>query len=98
MYDSGPSDKELAAIGLKREDVTNDTEVDVFPENWVPLQIFRDCARQWRIGMGGATGLDYTALPFLFGLHGVKRRKQMDVFQCLRILEDEALTTMNKGD
>ena len=95
MYDSGPSDKELAAIGLKREDVTNNEVIDVYPENLLPMQVFIDCVRQWRIGMSGATGLDYAALPFLFDLHSIKKKKQKDVFECLRIMEDEALAKMN---
>ena len=46
---------------------------------------------QWRVGMAGATGLDYTALPAVFDLCGIKKKRRADVFDALRVLEGEAL-------
>jgi len=94
MYSSGPSDDELEALGFTREDVTDDSILEIYPENWVPFQIFIDLVRQWRIGMGGPTGLDYSALPFVFDLHEVKKKKRREVFEALRVMEDEALRVM----
>lgn len=93
MYSSGPSDDELEALGFTRDDV-DDSEQEVFPENWLPFTIFIDLVRQWRVGMGGPTGLDYSALPFVFDLHEVKKKKRREVFEALRVMEDEALRVM----
>ncbi|MFA9949159.1 DUF1799 domain-containing protein [Dentiradicibacter hellwigii] len=40
-----------------------DIEIELWPENALPMQVFMAMQTQWRIGMGGATGLDYSALP-----------------------------------
>lgn len=97
MYDSGPSDKELEAFGLTRDDIAQG-EMEVWSENWLPFLIFKDLVRQWRVGMGGPTGLDYSALPFVFDLHEVKKKKRREVFAALRVMEDEALSVMVDKD
>lgn len=97
MYDSGPSDKELEAFGLTRDDIAQ-VEMEVWSENWLPFLIFKDLVRQWRVGMGGPTGLDYSALPFVFDLHEVKKKKRREVFAALRVMEDEALSVMADKD
>ena len=97
MYESGPSDKELEAFGLTKEDVAQG-DVEVWQENWLPFLVFKDMTRQWRVGMGGPTGLDYSALPFVFDLHEVKKKKRQEVFAALRVMEDEALSVMAEKD
>lgn len=52
---------------------------------------------QWRVGMAGATGLDYGALPHVMRLSGVPRKNWPDVFDGVRIMEDAALETMRKA-
>lgn len=46
---------------------------------------------QWRTGMAGPTGLDYTALPVVFRLQRTPRNEQQDTFECIRVMEAEAL-------
>ena len=42
--------------------------------------------------MGGATGLDYTAIPIVLDRHGIyKPKKRAQVFDGIRIMEAEAL-------
>lgn len=36
--------------------------MDVWPENWAPIQLFRRISTQWRTGAGGPVGLDYTVV------------------------------------
>ena len=55
------------------------------------VNTFAAMGTQWRTGMGGATGLDYAALPAVLRLTGLPRAEWPDVFEGLRILEDEAL-------
>ena len=56
MYAPGPSEAELAAIGLKREDVEDTSIAEIWPENYLAFQIFTRCGTQWNSGMGGPTG------------------------------------------
>ena len=49
---------------------------------------------QWRVGFGGAYGLDYNALPVVMDLQNVTDREW--VFEGLRVMEDEALREMHK--
>jgi hypothetical protein len=51
---------------------------------------------QWRMGMNGATGLDYSALPILFETLGIADRAK--VFRDMQIMENEALKTMRENN
>lgn len=51
---------------------------------------------QWRIGMSGATGLDYNALPAVMRLSGVPAADRAEVFEGVRTMEDAALTKMHE--
>lgn len=95
MYDSGPSDTELKAIGLLREDVMDTSDFEVWPENWVPFLVFSEVSTQWRVGAGGATGLDYVAVKWVMGL--MKIKKKYEVLRAIRTMESSALKTMNKS-
>lgn len=93
MYDSGPSDEELDAIGLTREDVEDTSDFEVWPENWIPLQVFSELSTQWRMGPGGPTGLDYGAVRWVMDL--LKVKKQYGVLRDIQVLESSALKTMS---
>lgn len=71
-------------------------EVDIWPENWEIFLIFTELSTQWRTGMGGATGLDYNAVRWLFELHGVKDQKQ--ALSDMRVMESAAINQMNQED
>jgi hypothetical protein len=92
MYTPGPSIAELSAFGLTPEDV--EEEVAILPSVWPSFSVFSSLATQWRIGMSGASGIDYNVLPWMFELHGVE-----DAAACLadiQIMENEALICMSK--
>jgi hypothetical protein len=63
----------------------------IWPENWLPLQVFVAMATQWRTGVAGATGLDYAVLPLVMRWQGVPRADQPEVFDAVRVMESEAL-------
>lgn len=73
-----------------------ETATEVFPENWQPLEVFAAMQTQWRTGMGGATGLDYAALPTVEVRCGVRKKQRRDVFEALRVLEAETLRVWAK--
>ncbi|WP_418904025.1 DUF1799 domain-containing protein [Phytobacter diazotrophicus] len=83
---------ELNAFGLTPEDV--EEELGVLPSVWQAFALFSALATQWRVGAGGATGLDYNVLPWMFQMHGVE-----DAAACMadiQIMESEALKVMHK--
>ena len=61
----------------------------IYPDNWQAVSVFCDMSTQWRVGVNGATGLDYAALPAVLNIRRVNDRE--DVFECLRVMERAAL-------
>lgn len=49
---------------------------------------------QWRIGMSGYTGMDYTALESVMRFHQVKDKRAM--FNDIQLMETAALKALNR--
>lgn len=66
----------------------------VLPENWAAVQLFLQCATQWRHGGMTAvrTGLDYTAVEAVMRITGIEQPQ--DTFWRLRLIEDGALQAL----
>ena len=79
---------------MKRSDYGEADSVEVWPENWPILRLFDAMRTQWRVGFGGAYGLDYNALPVVMDLQNVTDREW--AFEGLRVMEYEALKEMHK--
>ncbi|WP_462402972.1 DUF1799 domain-containing protein [Pseudomonas sp. Marseille-QA0332] len=69
-------------------------EVEVWPDIWPAFRLFEALGTQWRLGQGGPSGLDYTAVPVTAAMLGIKRRDLVDIFPDLRVFEVEALAVM----
>ena len=69
----------------------------VWPDNVAAVDVFIAMSTQWRVGMSGATGLDYGVLPVVMRHAGIKRSAQAAVFADLRILESAALEIMREA-
>lgn len=81
--------------GLSPEDFPDlDDTVEVWPDNEAALDVFAAMQTQWRVGFAGATGLDYSALPAVLALCEIPPEQHPDTFDCLRIMEAEALVVM----
>ena len=93
MYASAPSPEELAIAGLTEDDFGGGAEI--WPENLPAYEAFNAMATQWRVGMGGATGLDYGAIPVVLRLQGVPRADWPALFADLRTMESAALQAMS---
>lgn len=52
---------------------------------------------QWRTGMSGATGLDYTALPVVLRMRRIPRSDWDEMLSMIQIMEDEALKVMHSA-
>lgn len=83
--------------GFGAEDYADDGGVEVWPDNLPATNTFVAMATQWRMGHSGAIGLDYNALPAVLRLTGVPRPQWPDVFDCIRILEEEAMACMREA-
>ncbi|MNP75580.1 hypothetical protein D3C76_1726580 [compost metagenome] len=69
-------------------------EVGVWPDAWPAFSLFEAMGTQWRLGPGGPSGLDYGAIPSTAKMIGLKRRKLVEIFPDLRIMEHEPLEIM----
>lgn len=101
MYRPALTQKDLAvmeAAGLSEDDF-KDEPVDVWPENQSAYFTFAAMQTQWRVGMAGATGLDYAALPVALRMQAIPRPEWQPVMADIPIMEVAALAAMaERGD
>lgn len=72
-------------------------EFGLWPCNQRAFALFMDLKTQWRHGpFGGIAGLEYTALPAVMDLRGIKRRQRSALFDALRAMEQAALAVFHK--
>jgi hypothetical protein len=83
------------AFGLALE-MPAPAAVPVWPDCWAAVQCFCGMATQWRMGVNGATGLDYAVLPVVLRLQRVPRADWAEVFEGLRVMEAEALRCLDR--
>ncbi|WP_419186872.1 DUF1799 domain-containing protein [Pseudomonas putida] len=69
-------------------------DVEVWPDAWPVFCLFEALGTQWRLGPGGPSGLDYTAIPGTAKIIGLKYRELSEAFNDLRVMENEALALM----
>lgn len=93
MYEQGPSAEQLAFLGLSLDDIETE-DVEVWPDVWPAFCLFEALGTQWRLGPGGPSGLDYTAVPCTAKMIGLKHRELSEAFNDLRVMENEALALM----
>ena len=55
------------------------------------MQAFIRMGTQWSVGMSGPIGLRYEVIPVVLRMQGTPRNEWPQVFDCLRVLEGEAL-------
>lgn len=85
----------MAAYGLTPDDLA-DEAFGVWPDNLPAVNVLIAMSTQWRTGGFGPTGLDYNALPSVMRLVGVPRADWPDTFECVRVLEAEAMKVMGE--
>lgn len=79
------------------EDVADTSSTEIWPENVSAYLVFDAMRTQWRVGMAGATGLDYAALPATLDFLGIEFDEDLtrrQLFSQVRIMEYEALSLM----
>lgn len=70
--------------------------VEIWPEHLEVVRIFVRLDTQWRIGMAGPIGLDYTAAYPLIDRATTTSQEWSEMLDDLRVLEAEALDTMRE--
>ncbi|WKN20807.1 DUF1799 domain-containing protein [Azotobacter vinelandii] len=80
-------------FGLSLDDIAED-EFEVWPCCWDAVRLFEAMSTQWRVGMGGAIGLDYGVVRDVARMIGLKPKALSGAFADLRIMEAEALAVM----
>lgn len=69
-------------------------DVEVVPDVWESYLVFSAMSTQWRVGMNGATGLDYSVIPNVLDLLNIKSKAT--IFDDLRVMELKALELINE--
>lgn len=80
------------------EEASGHLRAEVWSDNLETVNVFIAMGTQWRAGMGGATGLDYSALPAVMDFVGVAKKARSAVFDGLRTMEEAALECMHKKE
>ena len=82
----------MLGLVLPKQDCTDHFEV--WPENWEILLMWCRVQTQWRTCAGGAVGLDYGVLAWLFKMYAVKDPRTL--LEGLQVMEGAALAAMNR--
>lgn len=85
----------MAAFGLTAEDVAADP-VDIWPDNLAAFEIFSFLGTQWRVGMSGATGLDYNVVYRKMDRLSLEPAEYDALERDIQIMESAALACMHQ--
>lgn len=92
MYAPAAPAELMSMFGLSPSDLEEETEV--WPCNWPAFLLFNRMSTQWRVGTGGAIGLDYNCIRDVARFLCIKKNKLAGIFPDLQVLEGEALRVM----
>lgn len=94
LYWKPATTEELKGTAYRPDDFP-EPEVDVWPEHWEILMLYRRYSTQWRVGMAGAAGLDYSVFHVALANKGIKGRKFERMMDDLGVIEMAALDILN---
>nr|WP_137279222.1 DUF1799 domain-containing protein [Pseudomonas rhizoryzae] len=84
----------MAGLGFLPEDIGEDV-IEIWAANEQSFAVFEGMMTQWRTGMGGPTGFDYSVVPLVMDMVGVRgKKRRREVFRDIRVMEKQALKTM----
>jgi uncharacterized protein DUF1799 len=93
MYEAEASQQELDAFGFLPSD---QNPFGIWPDNLTAYRVFEAMRTQWRMAMGGPTGLDYAALPEVWRRCKVPQAERDQVFDDLQVMEYAALAEIRR--
>lgn len=91
-----PDAASMRASGYEPEDFEGE-EFEVWPENWLAVELFTMLETQWYSGFGGVTGLNYLVAFAMIDRMKLDQVEAEFLFADLRIMEQAALPEINKG-
>lgn len=62
------------------------------------LNVFNSLATQWRLGIKGPSGIDYSVLPVVMDLHNINQQDRTQLFADLQVMESAALEQMRENN
>ena len=71
--------------------------VEVWPDNHAAFILFNNLSTQWRIGMGGPTGLDYAAVYPLLDRAAKDPQEWDELFSDIQVMEGAALKQIGEN-
>ena len=83
-----------AVLGIKSEKKEVDNNFYVLEQNWQTVEMFLRCQTQWRVGMSGIIGFDYTSVIEMIKLYNIDNHTAM--LENLQIMEASVLKAINK--
>lgn len=65
--------------------------MEVWAHHWQAVELFRQMSTQWRVGFGGAVGLDYAVLFKLMDLQDIEKSRRLELLAQIQVCESAAL-------
>lgn len=96
LFGSRPDAAVLGAFGLRESDFERET-IGVWPCNQRAVDLFLSIQTQWRMGPGGAVGLDYGVLYHKLDRMDLSPREYDRIEDQVRTIEFEALAVMQEN-
>ncbi|UDM18749.1 DUF1799 domain-containing protein [Vogesella sp. XCS3] len=71
--------------------------VEVWPDVWPAVLLLRRLRTQWRVGMGGAVGLDYSVMYWMMDRMELDKDAYDQLEADIQVMEDEVLAMLAEG-
>ncbi|MDW5417747.1 DUF1799 domain-containing protein [Iodobacter sp. CM08] len=85
-------DAAVLGVVLPADWLAGKEETELWPELIPVVQFFSSCVTQWRVGAGGAVGLDYLAIKMIADTQGLAWNHQL--LSDIQQMEHEVLTAL----
>ncbi|MDR2213947.1 MAG: DUF1799 domain-containing protein [Pseudomonadales bacterium] len=85
-------------VGFDLFALAQEEETPIWPENELAYNTFTRLLTQWRVGLNGATGLDYTAVLAFIRTLRLPRVEADELFADIQLMESWALAALAEKD
>lgn len=74
------------------------TPVEVWPDVWPAVLLLQRLRTQWRVGMGGAVGLDYSVMYRMMDRMELGKEAHDQLEADIQVMEEEVLAMLAEKD
>jgi hypothetical protein len=96
LYEADTNTHQAGLFGLSLEEIPVE-DVFIWDINLPAFNVFCSLMTQWRVGVNGATGLDYNVIPAVGKMMGYKQKQINEMFADIQLMENEALITLREN-